>query len=110
MLINTWGASKPVNTIHFNDRVQLYGLIMAIPANCHIYQQLAEGCTKRRHLDDLVFHVKQIFQDLCLQFNDERVVVELPPDYYEMGDDSGINPNDTTRIRILRDCKCGLDS
>ena len=105
MLSNMWGASKPVNTLHYNDRVRVYGIIMAIPANRHIYQRLAEGCTTRRHLDDPVFNLKQMFQNVALQFNDERLIVELPPDYYAMDDCSCIDANDINRIRITRDCE-----
>jgi len=59
----------------------------------------------RRHLDEPVFNMKQMFQNICLQFNDERVVVEFPPDYYAMGDMNGIDVNDITRVRITRDCE-----
>ena len=45
ILSNMWGSSKSVNSIHYNDRIRVYGIIMAIPANRHIYQRLAEGCT-----------------------------------------------------------------
>ena len=83
----------------------MYGIIMAIPANRHIYQRLAEGCTTRRHLDDPVFNIKQMFQNICLQFNDERVNVELPSDYYAMEYLNEIDANDISRIRITRDCE-----
>ena len=105
MLSNMWGALKPVNTIHYKNRIRVYGIIMAIPANRHIYQRLAEGYTTRRHLDDPVFNMKQMFQNVSLQFNDERLIVELPPDYYAMEDSSCIDANDISRIRIIRDCE-----
>ena len=78
---------------------------MAIPANRHIYQRLAEGCTTRHHLDNSVFNIKQMFQNVCLQFNDERVIVELPSDYYAMEDTNDIDANDISCIRITRDCE-----
>jgi len=76
---------------------------MAIAANQ--YQRLTEGCTVRWHIDDPVFNMKQMFQNVCFQFNNERVVVELPPDYCAMDDTYGLDANDITRIRIMRDCK-----
>ena len=57
---------------------------MAIAANQYIYQQLAEGCTERQRIDAPVFNMKQMFQNVCFQFNNERIVVELPPDYCAM--------------------------
>lgn len=36
MLSNMWGSSKPVNIIHYNDRIRVCGIIMAIPANRHL--------------------------------------------------------------------------
>ena len=96
MLSNMWGRGKAVNQIHFNDRIRLYGLIMSVSANRHIYQRLAEGCTARRHVDDPVFNSKEMFQSLALMFNNERVMVTLPPDYYQLGDTRGIDPNDPT--------------
>ena len=48
--------------------------------------------------------MKQMFQNVCLKFNDERVIVESPPDYYAMGETNGIDANDNSRIRITRDC------
>ena len=37
MLSNMWGSSQPVNTIHYNDHIRVYGIIMVIPINWHIY-------------------------------------------------------------------------
>ena len=78
---------------------------MVIAANQYIYQQLADGYTVRRHIDDPVFNMKQMLQNVCFQFNNERIVVELPPDYYAMGDIYGLDANNITKIRIMRDCK-----
>ena len=78
---------------------------MAIAANQYIYQQLADGYTVRQRIDDHVFNMKQMFQNVCFQFNNERIVVELPPDYYAMGDMYGLDANNITKIRIMRDCK-----
>ena len=105
MLSNMWGSSKPINAIHFNDRLRVFGIIMSIPDNRHIYQRLAEGCTTRKHLDDPIYNMKQMFQNIGLMFNDERVVIELPPDYYAMGETHDIDPNNKSRIRITRDCE-----
>ena len=51
MFSNMWGASRPVNILHFNDRVHLYGILMSHPSNRHIYQRLAKGVTSRRHIE-----------------------------------------------------------
>lgn len=78
---------------------------MAITANRHIYHQLAECCTIHMYLDDPLFNLKQMFQNISLQFNDERVFVKFPPNFYDVGDTNGIDANDITRVRITRDFK-----
>ena len=108
MFSNMWGASRPVNILHFNDRVRLYGIIMSIPSNRHIYQRLAEEVTSRRHIDDPTYSVRQMFQNIVLQFNDERVAVAMPPDFDDLADTEEIDANDNARIRITRDCKYNI--
>ena len=108
MFSNMWGASLPVNILHFNNRTRLYGIIMSVPSNRHINQRLAEGVTSRRHIDNLTYSVRQMFQDLVLQFNDERVAVAMPPDFDDLADTEEINANDNSRIRIARNCKYNI--
>ena len=81
---------------------------MSIPSNRHIYQRLAEGVTSRRHIDDPTYSVRQMFQNVVLQFNDERVAVAMPPDFDDLVDTEEIDANDNYCIIITRDCKYNI--
>ena len=72
------GSSQPIKTIHFNNCIRVYGIIMAIAANQYIYQQLADGYTVRRHIDDPVFNMKQMLQNVCFQFNNKGLWWNYP--------------------------------
>ena len=78
---------------------------MSIASNRPWYERLAEGCTTRNHIDDPSFSPKQIFQNVALSFNDERINIQLPSDAYDLIGIEDIDANDPDRVRITRDCK-----
>ena len=100
-----WGESRPCMQLQHNDRVRVYGLVMAKEDNREIYQRLAEGVTSRRSLDDPALSLKQMFQNIAVEFNNDDIMVELPADAFDMDCIVDINPNDYSRMRITRDCK-----
>ena len=105
MCLTMWGAAHPVNIIHRNDRVRVFGIIMTVPENRDIFGQLANGPTGHTQIDDISYHPKQIYQSIALAFNNESVNIELPFDAYDLSSIKDINPNDMGRICITRDCK-----
>ena len=46
-----------------------------------------------------------MFQNVVLQFNDERAKVEMPPDFHDLKYTEEINVDGIERIWIIRDCK-----
>ena len=49
-----------------------------------------------------------MFQNLVLQFNDERVIINMSLDFDNLADTEEIDGNDNYRIRITRDCKYNI--
>ena len=45
-----------------------------------------------------------MFQTLVLDYNNEEVVVDLPADAEELDNHMTLDPNDISRMKILRDC------
>ena len=100
-----WGDSRADDKPHHNDRVRVYGLIMTRPENREMYQRLAEGVTNRKHLDDPSLGLKQLFQNVALEFSNEEVMVELTEEAMYLSGIQDIDPNDRSRMRANRDCK-----
>ena len=105
MCSTMWGAARPVNIIHHNDRVRVFGVLMTVPENRDIFGRLANGPNTSNEIDDVGYHPKQIFQNIALGFNNESIVITLPPDAYDLNVIEQIDPNDMGRIRITRDCE-----
>ena len=100
-----WGAARPVNIIHRNDLVRVFGILMTVPENRDIFGRLANGPSTRNEIDDVGYHPKQIYQNIALGFNNESIVITLPPDAFDLDAIEEIDPNDMGRIRITRDCE-----
>ena len=62
----------------------------------------------RCHIDDSTYSVWQMLQNMVLQFNNERLVLTLPPDVDDLADTEEIDANDNSRIRITRNCKYNI--
>ena len=107
MLSNVWGGENSGNdtTMHHNDRIRIYGLVMSMDIHRGMFQRLAEGCITRQHLDDPAFSLQQIFQTIAFAFNNEKMIIKLPNDACDVGGIENVDPNDMARIRITRDCK-----
>ena len=105
MCSTMWGAARPVNILHHNDRVRVFGILMTIPENRDKFERLANGPKGRNQIDDIGYHPKQIFQDTALGFNNESIKIELPRDAYDLHNIEDIDPNDIGRIRITRNCE-----
>ena len=78
---------------------------MTRPENRETYQRLAEGVTNRKHLDDPSLGLKQLFQNVALEFSNEEVMVELTEEAMYLSGIQDIDPNDRSRMRANRDCK-----
>ena len=61
MCSTMWGAARPVNIIHHNDRIRVFGILMTLPENRDHYERLANGPKGRNQIDDISYHPKQIF-------------------------------------------------
>ena len=108
MCSTMWGAARPVNIIHHNDRIRVFGILMTLPENRDHYERVANGPKGRNQIDDISYHPKQIFQDTALGFNNELIRINLPCDAYDLLNIEEIDPNDICRIRITRDCKFNI--
>ena len=100
-----WGAARPANVLHHNDRVRIFGIIMSIPEYRDVFSRLVNGPVGRHQKDDVKYHPKQIYHDIALAFNNKTIIVTLPPNAYDLESINEIDPKDTERIRITRDCK-----
>ena len=105
MCSTMWGVVRPVNVIHHNDCVRVFGIIMTLPENRELYGRIANGPTGRTQIDDISYHPKQIYQLIALSSNNESLKIELPRDAYNLSSIEDIDPNDMGHIRITRDCK-----
>ena len=103
---SAWGAGADSNTIHHNDRARLFGIVMSLPQHRLHYERLSNGVQTRADLDDSRMSIQQIFQYIALSFNNEEVIVDFLDEFYDVPGWETINLNDTTRIRITRDCEC----
>ena len=103
---SAWGAGADSNTIHHNDRARLFGIVMSLPQHRLHYERLSKGVQTRADLDDSRMSIQQIFQYIALSFNNEEVIVDFLDEFYDVPGWEAINLNDTTRIRITRDCEC----
>ena len=105
MLNNQWGYSEDIITAEPNDKLRLFGIIMALDKNRHIFERLASGATRREYIDDPEYNPSMMFQDLCLDFNNELILVLLPSKAYDVMGIEEMDANDSSRIKIYRDCK-----
>ena len=106
MLANIGGGDDSYDTaIDHNDRIRVFGVIMSIETNRHLFERLAGGCLSWRHLDDPQYSLKQIFQTVAFSFNNEKLHIEIPNEAYDVDGIMNINANDLSRIKITRDCK-----
>ena len=71
-----------------NDHIGVYGLIMTKGGTRDVYERLAEGCTSCRHLDDPLLGLKNMFQNIVVEFNNEKIMVQL----LDESNDTGITP------------------
>ena len=97
-----WGQSRPTNMLHHHNRVQVYGLIMIKGGNREIYQMLAEVYTSWRHVGKPTLGLKQMCQNIAVEFNNEEVVVNLSDESLDLDGIQDISSNDMTRVRVTR--------
>ena len=105
MLQTVWGYAHPSQQLHHNDRIRLFGVLMTLQQNRALYERLAEGVTNRWVLDNPALSIKQLFQRLNFDFNNDAVKVELPATTGDVNGLVTIDVNDCTRIQIHRDCE-----
>ena len=83
----------------------LFGLVISMEKYRPYFERLAEGCTSRKYFDDPTYIISQIYQSIALDVNDERIVIDIPSDAYDVNTIEDINPNDISCIRIDRNCE-----
>ena len=104
LLFENWGGVHAVSQIVDNDKLRVFGLLLTKEKNKYILERLAEGIKNRNQLDDSMYSLKEMFQTLVLDYNNEEVVVDLPTDAEELDDYMSLDANDISRIKVLRDC------
>jgi len=106
ILNSVWGTGSASPGIHENDRNRVFGLIMSVEDKRPLYERLVEGVTDRSSgLHDPSSSIPSIFQKIAFDFNNEVIIVELPPNYEDVKRVDTLNPNDFGRINIQRDCE-----
>ena len=98
------GGVHAASHIVDNDKLRVFGLLLTKEKNKYILERLAEGIKNRNQLDDSMYSLKEMFQTLVLDYNNEEVVVDLPTDAEELDDYMSLDANDISRIKVLRDC------
>ena len=76
---------------------------MSLERNRGYFERLVSGCISRQHLDKPTYGIPQMCPSISLDFNDERVVIEIPSHAIDVEGVEDINPNGISRIRIQRD-------
>lgn len=100
-----WGNDNVSVSVHPNDKLRLFGLIMSIEENRPLFERLACGATERYQLDDASLSLAAIFRKLSFQFGNEDIVITLPPNAPDVQGIENIDPNDKLRMLIERDGK-----
>ena len=103
-LRNQWGGAD-VAAMTDGDKLRVFGLLLAREENKYIAQRLCDRIKDRQHFEDPRFRLQEMMQKLALDFNNEDIRVELPPDAEDLDDFVLLNPNDPCRIKIMRDCE-----
>ena len=83
------------------------GLIMTRDSNKYILRRLSEGIKDREMLDDAMYKPKEMFQNISFDFNNEAIMIEMPIGSEDIEGVEEMDPNDSSRIQILRD---GMDT
>ena len=105
-LQNVSGYAQLSNLLHHNDRLRLFGVIMTLPHNLAIYERLSEGIKNRAMFDDPKMQLEKLFTKVANDFNNDDYIIEMPRNAEDVEGWETMDPNDHTRIRIYRDCKC----
>ena len=104
LLFENWGGRQALAQIVDNDKLRVFGLLLTIDKNKYILERLLEGIKDRQQLDDLLYSINAMFQTLVLDYNNELIHVKLPPDAEGLNDYLALDANDSSRMKILRDC------
>ena len=103
MLESYWGDEDAAGTIKDNDKIRLFGIIMSLEKNRNMFEKLSLGVTIRAHVDSPEFSLTEIFADVAIVFNNDELIIKLPPKGNDVEGYELLDPNDQTRIRIHRD-------
>lgn len=80
MLSLIWGGVATSVTIHHNKCIQIFGIVMTIEENCYICKHLSERVTAFSNLDDHLYSIKKMLQNIAFSFNNEKICIELHGD------------------------------
>lgn len=86
MLKSNWGTDSGTKSIHDNDKIPLFGIILPTEHNRPSYQRLTEVVTIRSQLEDPSLSPTSIFTKLQLEFNSEDLVVKMLPEAVDVAD------------------------
>ena len=70
-----------------------------------MYEMLSKRFKMKDDLDELSYSLKDIFQTITKIFDNEKNIINLPVDSYDILGIEEIDPNDLTHIRIPQDCE-----
>ena len=76
---------------------------MTRDSNKYILSRLSKGIKDREMLDDVIYKPKEMFQNICFDFNNKAIHIEIPTGSEDIEGVEEMDPNDSSRIQILRD-------
>ena len=98
-----WGNDNSSHSVHHNDKLRLFGLIMTLEENRPMFERLACGCTERYHLDDASLSLASIIRKLSFQFGNEDIKVKLPENSDDVEGIENVDANDLLLMKMERD-------
>lgn len=104
LLKNQWGGERPAAVMEDNDRIRLFGLLLSRESNHHIAERLAGGIKDKARLDDPSCSPHACYQLLAMEFNDERIKVDLHHHAIDIEGYEHLDPKDRNGIKMYRDC------
>lgn len=78
-MANAWGGDNSDNStsMHHNNMICIYELVMYIGVKRYMFQRVAKGCTSQKHLDEPAYSLNFIFQIIEFVFNNDKIIIDL---------------------------------
>lgn len=89
-----WGKGAALTLVHYNNIACVFGIVMSLGKKRHFLEMIGTYVSSRANLDDHGISLQQIFQSVVMDFNNEKVHVQPPPEVPGILNYELINLND----------------